>query len=169
MKKEKFNRLLAKCRSPETFRAAYTELYDFFFHRIVLHISYKYKNPYIGEDIAQSFFVKLMQLNITYKIDNPLSWVLTSCDNLAKDYFECDSRNRIMPPQNATDSHSIDPLQKAIFGEYEEKLNRLDPVTREIITMKIFSGYDLKEIADELQITHSSARQKYSRGLKMLK
>ncbi|MCL2798048.1 MAG: sigma-70 family RNA polymerase sigma factor [Firmicutes bacterium] len=170
MKKEKFNRLLAKCRNKETFHAAYTELYNFFFHRIALHISYKYKNYNIGEDIAQSFFVKLMQMNtrITYEIDNPVAWVLKSCENLAKDYFELDNRikmtftweSKVLP---------TDPLQRVIVSEYEEKLNQLDPLTREIITMKIYGGYDLKEIARELNIKHPAARQKYSRGIKALK
>jgi len=168
MKKSKFNRLLAKCRNKETFQAAYTELYNYFFRKIVLHISYKYKNHDIGEDIAQSFFVKLMQLNITYEIDNPLAWVLTSCDNLAKDYFALDNRIKMTFTWESK-APPTDPLQRVIFNEYEEGLSQLDPLTAEIIRMKIFSGYDLKEIAEELKITHACARKKYSRGIKKLK
>lgn len=144
------------------------ELYDFFFHRIVLHISYKYKNSDIGEDIAQMFFVKLLKMEGVCEITNPLAWVYKICDNLAKDYFETDSRFKKTFSRDAT-APSSDPLKKVIFSEYEEQLNQLDATTRQIITMKIFDGYDLKEIAEALNLRHSAVRQKYSRGIKMLK
>ena len=169
MTKEKFNRLIVECKNRTVSgAAAMVELYDFFFHKIARFIAYKYKNKDIGEDIAQSFFVKLLQMNVACEIKNPLAWVLRICDNLAKDYIKQDIRAKSVFPSEASTGKD-DLSDKVIFREYEALIRQLDPVTRQIVEKNVFEGLKFKEIAAELNLKPGAARKRFSRGMKEIR
>ena len=56
-----------------------------------------------------------------------------------------------------------------IFGDLYEKLKMLEKDERELIYLVHWDGYNLKEIAEILGVSHANARKKYSRTIKKLK
>lgn len=164
MEKEEFNKLIAEKNNPDGI--AFVELYKFLFPKIVIHIIKKYKNRTLGEDIAHNFFHKLLKMEIKEEIEKPLCWAYTVSDNLAKDFFKSEEIHNAYLP----DESSYDPNAKILLEEYLKLIDtNLDPQSSEIIKMCVLEGFDLKEIAEILEMNYNTVRQKYSRGMKKLR
>lgn len=145
-----------------------TELVRFFFPKIVLHISLRFGNEHLGEDVAQDFFTKLLTLAISDEIKYPLAWVYRICDNIAKDYFKANGRYNESYRDIDSDALAT-PETKLLFFEYIEQIKKFEPQTREIILMYLYDRYTLKEISDIMRLNYNTVRQKFSRGIKKLK
>ncbi|MBR2971051.1 MAG: sigma-70 family RNA polymerase sigma factor [Clostridia bacterium] len=147
---------------------AFNRLYKFYFPKIVIHIFVIYKNKNLSEDVAQEFFMKLMEMQEFNYITYPNSWVYTIAENIAKNIIAKEKKYFAEPIDNIKISVN-DEYAYYLYGDYWEKLNELDEQTRKIIIMKIFEGYRYKEIADKMNLKVDTVRQKYSRGIKKLK
>lgn len=165
MNSREFNYCLRELKNEEK---AFKKLYVFYFPKIVFHIFYIYRNKDFGEDVAQEFFLKLLDIEDVGKVECPNAWVYTVAENIAKNIFNREKAN-LSDPLDEVQTSAFDTYTYQLYGEYWEKLNKLDDVTRKIIMMKVFEGYRFKEIADELNMKTDTARQKYCRGLKKLK
>lgn len=168
MEKEKFNKLLIKCRHSGIGADAMNELIEFYFPKIVIHISAKFRSKSLGEDMAQEFFTKLLKIEIKEEIEKPLAWIYRICDNLAKDYIEKDNRYRAAY-MNGKIEISDGPFERMVFLEYIEKINQFNPEMKVIVLMFVYDGYTLKEIAEEMDLNYNTVRQKFSRAMKKLK
>ena len=163
MKADRFNKLLVKSRYRETGLSAMTEIYVFYYPKIVLHIYRKYGDKNFAEDIAQDFFVKLLGMKFKDEIKNPLAWILTVSNNIARDFFEKERRRKMAfewQESNKTD----EVFDKVIYGEYLDALKKLDPETQEIIMMRIYEKRSFQEIASDLGLKYEAVKQKYLRG-----
>lgn len=147
---------------------AFNRLYKFYFPKIVIHIFVIYKNKSLSEDVAQEFFMKLIDMQEFKYITYPNSWVYTIAENIAKNIIAKEKNNFAESIDNIKISINDDYAYQ-LYGDYWEKLNKLDEQTRKIIIMKIFEGYRYKEIADEMNLKVDTVRQKYCRGIKNLK
>lgn len=164
MNGKEFNKLvknlsIAKC---------FDKLYFFYYPKIVAHIYFKFHNKSLAEDIAQDFFLKLLDKGVDCPIEYPTAWVYTVCDNLAKDVIKKDKKYALSL-ENLKLSEPDDAFENALFGEYRNSLKTLDTQTHDIIIKHYYEGYSLKEIAEILGLNYSTVRQKCSRGLKKLK
>lgn len=167
MEVHKFNSLI-KNRNENL--SSFKLLYEYFFPRIVLHISRKYKSEKLGEDIAQDFFIKLKKLNIDYIIKSPTAWVFTICNNLVKDKL---SKEKIEYEYQYKDELSIGQNDlEYIFSEQiyiKSFLNQLDEKSQQILYLVYWEGYNLREIAQMYKMKYTTVKQKHRRGLKKLK
>lgn len=147
---------------------AFNRLYKYYFPKIVIHIYMIYKNEDLSQDVAQDFFMKLMEMEEFKYIDFPNSWVYTVAENIAKNIIAKEKKNLQEPIDNLQISIN-DTYSYQLYGDYWEKLNMLDEQTRTIIVMKIFEKYRYKEIANVMKLNVDTVRQKYCRGIKKLK
>lgn len=146
---------------------AFTALYNYYFPRIVVHISNVFNDEKLGEDIAQEFFIKLFKMNYSKFVVYPTAWVYKICDNLAKDVL----KKEIPTSEYDDNSENRVNFDESFVANCEltEKLTQLNDVTQRIIYLIYWEGYSLKEISELLKIKYSTVRQLYSRGLKKLK
>ncbi len=147
---------------------AFNRLYNYYFPKIVVHIYVIYKNKSLSEDIAQDFFVKLLETQKFYYIKFPNAWVYTVAENIAKNIIAKEKIN-LTEPIDDIQACAYDTYAYELFGDYWEKLNQLDELTRKIMIMRIFEGYRYQEIAHLMNMKVDTVRQKYSRGIKKLK
>lgn len=160
MDKNKFNSLL---QNYKTDQRAFTELYDYYFHRIVFHVTWKFGRD-ISEDVAQEFFMKLMRITLDEPVENPTSWVYTVCDNLAK---------TVIKKQKPYDELTGEEFYEfsSDVGEREtiqNALKVLDETDEKIVLMYYWEGYSLKEIASILHLPYETVKKRHPRALKKM-
>lgn len=165
METKEFNSLL---KSISTEQSSVERLYCFYYPRIVRHVSLKFGIEELGNDVAQEFFVNLMRIgsNQDY-INSPTGWVYAVADNIAKRRLYYENRyNRLPDGEEWQDSK---PFDGELKEEIQEILQALDSVSKEIIRLYYWEGYNQNEIAKMLNLTPSNVRKKHSRALKKLR
>ena len=165
MTPSEFNRLLSRIKKDEK---ALEKIYDFYYPRIILHIKTKYKDI-SGEDVAQEFFLNLINTRKFNYILKPSLWVYTSCDNIAKKYLIESVAADLEYIQ--VEDNSIAIIEETIIDENIKKIFKIlkDDVSKKIFYMYYWQGYNLREIAELLDINASTIKQKHTRGIKKIK
>lgn len=160
MDKARFNKLLSEYKSSQR---AFDELYTYYFHRIVYHVSWKFSRE-IAEDVAQEFFLKLMRIELDEPVENPTSWVYTVADNLARSFLK---------KYKSYDELTGDEFYEFI-SDFDERetikkcLAELTSAERKIVVMYYFEGYSLKEIAGIIGENYDAVKKRHARTLKKL-
>ena len=160
MEARKFNRLL---RSIAKDVNAFDELYRFYGRRIVFRLSRIYGRE-LAEDVSHDFFLKLITENKNYGyIEKPTSWIYTCCENLAKTKIKLNSKYALLNEEAACNNFEFENL------EIKTVLDNFDDVTRRIIELFYWDGYNLEEISEILHIKYATVRKKHSRAKAKLK
>lgn len=159
-----FNRLLSKIKVNDE---AFLTIYNYYYPRIILHMRSKYPDI-SAEDVAQDFFICLLNVKSFKYIFNPKAWVYKSCVNIAKKYFIGMNRVEIEHCQLKVEDYAIENLVVT------EEINNIFDILGDDLTQKIFylyywEGYNLREISELLNQNKSTVKQKHVRGLKRLK
>ncbi|MDE6285347.1 MAG: sigma-70 family RNA polymerase sigma factor [Bacilli bacterium] len=163
MEARKFNRLLKSIAKDEN---AFDELYQFYGRRIVFHLSGIYGRE-LAEDVSHDFFLKLITENKNYGyIEKPTSWVYTCCENLAKTKIRLDSKYALLNEEVACKYVEFENLENL---EVKTVLDNFDDVTRRIVELFYWDGYNLEEISEILHIKYATVRKKHSRAKAKLK
>lgn len=163
MDASRFNRLLQQIKYD---KQAVTEIYQEYFPGMVMHLRRKYGNLISAEDVAQEVFLSLMTLESYGEVEFPASWMYKLADNKAVD------RIRLEPNDlQLLDIHPVPfNLDDLIVKEDARRaLQRLDEESQMILYLHLWEGYNYKEIADLLHISHANVRTKASRAFKSLK
>lgn len=165
MTKEEFNGYLKKIKYD---KKSLDRVYSYFYPRIIMHIKRKY--PMVqAEDIAQEFFLNLMNYDNQNFIYNPISWVYTSCDNLIRKNHN--KEFEIIELEKCNIVHHEFVLENLIINEKMEEIFKKikDDDTKKILYLYYWEGYNLKEIAVLLNKNKSTIKQKHYRAIKLLK
>lgn len=165
---KKFNKLLkeVKCNL-----RAFTELYTYYFPKVVFFITNKYRDTQLGEDVAQDLFIKLFDIQYEY-INNPLAWLYTLADNAAKNMLKKKSREELVPNFDAVEykmAANQEESDQIIFGKYFKRLEKLDFQSRDIVLKHVFENYSFKDIANETGLKYEAVRQRYHRSIVKLR
>lgn len=174
MKKDEFNKLLALIK---TNKSALERICDFYYPRIIMHISLKF-NKNIAEDVAQEFFLNLLKAQRFNYVECPTSWIYKSCENLAKKKLinqEIFSEDLLFDNENYIcglfeknyDVWFADICNKDVVSKMFDLIE--DDITKKVFYMYYFEGYNLREISEMLNIKQSTIKQKHARTIKKLK
>ncbi len=159
MEKRKFNIILKRIKNDDK---AFEELYQYYARRIVFHLTPIYGRE-LAEDVSHEFFLKLISGKIEYKyIEKPTTWIYKCCDNIAKTRIRLDSKYEPL----------YDNIEyKEFYESIEVKidLDKLDQLSKKIILMYYWEGYNLEEISEILKINYATVRKRHSRAIGKLK
>ncbi len=128
------------------------------------------------EDILQEVLLKIYQNHASFKGQSHLkTWFYTICKNSISDYY----RNPwwkfswILPASEQHDNSHNNPEQQFILLEGKdrllEKLATLPPQEKEVFQLRFFDDFSLKEIAECLGISLSTAKTHLYRALKKIR
>lgn len=141
-------------------------IYDEYYYRIVVHISYKF-NKQIAEDVAQDFFTDLMQIKANHDyIKYPTSWVYKCCDYIALKHFRCES-SYVELNEECLASNMFEATE--LSNELKDEILRLEELSQKILFHYYWEGYSQEEIAQMLNLKPATVRQKHHRAIKKLK
>lgn len=148
MEEKRFNRLLERYKySPE----AVKELYEYYYPIIVRYINRQFRGEVDGQDVAQQFFLKLFQMK-SYKIRTPNAWVRTVTKNIAIDILRKNGKQYrvkellVLPDYTGPPDNVADILK--VLSESEQQ----------IMYLRYWEKYNLKEIAELIKMKYSSVK-----------
>lgn len=154
-----FNKLLLRVSYDQE---AFIRLYEEFYSSIILHIKSVYPNVN-AEDVAQEFFIKLINRKSKEYVKSPAAWVYTSCRNIVKSKY--DSIKETSLDEN-TDNirllcNELDLEYKIFLNETIIKVfSALDEVSKSIFIMHYVKGYSQKELSRIFNLSVSAVKQR---------
>lgn len=163
-----FNKLLKRISVD---KKAFHSLYKFYYPRIINHIEMRYPNV-DAEEIAHEFFIMLLREKEFNYVKNPTSWVYVICRNIVKDKYakdDCVSLDENNEISEALIQHVDFESRIDLESQTQRMLSLADDLTRKIIFLYYWEGYNFKEVAELLSINANTARQKHARFVKKVK
>lgn len=131
--------------------------------------------PPDADDLAQTAFEKLANFSDLEKIEDPRAFIFRTAVNTALDYQRRDGTRRRMITeltQDAEKAQTLTPenvyLNKEALIHLSELLAELPPIEKELVYRSRFKGETLTVIADELNISISSASRQLAKTLARL-
>lgn len=136
---------------------------------------YRYAYSKLGnkdeaEDVTSETFLAFIQSYT--KVNDPHAWLIGTCRNIIYKKFrdrpkiqEVELIESDISSDKAMDDEVID---EQLLNEIKSGLQKLDEVTREIITLKIWEDLKFNEIAEIMSVSENTIKAKYYRGLKEL-
>ena len=161
MNGSEFNRLLAALK---TSARALTKLHEYYFGRIVYHLAKTYGKTF-AEDVAQDFFLWLLEADGFPVVKSPTTWVYLQCDSIAKRKVQKEARYVNGEIEVAYDV----PHKEELFGDLYQAMEELDETEKSIVELFYWEGYSLKEIAPMIGMEYAAVRQRHKRLLRKLK
>ncbi len=166
-----FNALLNKMKNGDA--DAFDRLYRCFAPKIVKYIVSKYHDIDFGYEVAHEFFHKMRKKPDEENVSYPVAWVEKICDNLAKNMIKAKQRETAVSDDKMAELETAvtfdDSKLDGIFGTLTKYVEKLDPRSREVLTMHDALGYSYSDIADALGESYGNVRQIHSRACKKLK
>lgn len=154
-----FNSLLSRISYD---KKAFVLLYKEYYPGIVLHIKSVYPRAN-AEDIAQEFFIKLINRKSTEYVKNPAAWIYTSCRNIVKSKY-CETKE--IPTEDSfesmgafMDQSDIDD-RMAVKDAIRDVLASADKVSQKLFVLHYVYGYPQKELAEKFGLSVSSVKQR---------
>lgn len=157
---------------------AYTELLNLYWNDVFRFISAKCNTDYETEDLTiKSFsraFDKIHLYDSQYTFKN---WLLTIAQNLFIDHYRAKQNNveevditvdKVLKIPDDSISVEDQLIQEQQLAELLTYLKQLKPHYREVIQLRYFQEYSIREIADEIQEPINNVKVKLLRAKKLL-
>ena len=162
-----FNRCLAQIKTSES---AFREIYEYYLPKIKYHLKFRFGDQVDFEDVAHDLFTRLIRMEKPPWVDNPTAWVYKICDNIALDAIKQKSGFTAIDERTAISAQAqVDYERVEENSAFFAVLRNIDSEDAELVKLIIWDGYNIKEAAKIIGVSHGAARQRYSRALKKLK
>ena len=176
MTEEQFSLSMERIRQKDksALKEIYEEYIGFVYH-VVLDIV---KSREAAEDITSEFFIKLWEKADQYRNGNGhKGYLATIARNMAIDYIRKNKHEELTIDREDENiiSTEVSSMEKTpedeVVGEIsvEQALNKLKPVYRQIVTMKVLGDMTFKEIATSLNIPIGTVTWNYQDAIKQLR
>lgn len=167
MDEKLFNRLLKSLRDKEV---CFRLFYEFYYPKIVFYVTENYHDENLAQDAAQEFFQMLLtKANLPKYVKFPTLWVMRNCDGIARELLSQNTDGESVSLEKANGSSvAMRQLDPALADTWA-LLENLDETSERIVVMRVCEGYDFKEIADLLGLSYDAVRQRYSRGIRLMR
>lgn len=163
---KELHELFGKMRQTDS--KAYEELYKKYYN-LVYNIAFSIlKNYENAEDIAQNVFVKIGNLEQEKLPKNyEASWIYTVTKNECISFIR--KNKEISSIENRLENEKNEIEAVIQNSSYQNLLESLEQVEKQIIFLKIEEGYSFKEIAKLLKMPMGTVQWKYYKSLHSLK
>ena len=164
-------------REKEALREIYEEYSGFIYHVILDMVG----SREAAEDITSEFFIRLWEKAGQYKPGRGhRGYLATIARNMATDHLRKYKREELEAGQNEQDE-APDAISLAASGEpspeesvvselsVEQALDRLKPVYRQIVTMKVLGEMTFAEIAETMSMPMGTVTWNYREAIKQLR
>ncbi len=163
--------LIERCQGGDT--EAFGLLYDHHVRTIYNFIYYKTHHKETAEDItSQTFFKALTHIDSVDTTRSFLSWLYKIAHNSVLDHYRTKRHTEDIDDvyDLSTEEDTvgmIDDREEA--AKVKKYLEKLTPLERDIIIMRVWQELSYKEIAEIVGKTEASCKMMYSRSLKKLR
>lgn len=154
----------------------FNQIYNSYSEELFRFLYFKTNNKEDAEDIVSEVFAKYYKQPEGH-VQNPRAWLYRVARNTVYDkyvkaksvsYAEIEEEN-IRKIEDATQNTEAIAVDESLLEIVRTELGNLDSDSVDVITMKTWNDMTFQEIATALDISVSSAKQKYYRGVDSLK
>lgn len=151
------------------------KIYDEYFETVKKYLFCLTRNNDIAEEFTQETFYKAVKKINTFKGNCKISvWLCQIAKNLWYDELRKKQKIQNIKEEELFALTSLEQTEQTVIAnedkiELYRKLQKLNPLTREIIYLRITGELSFKEIADILNKTETWARVTFYRGIQKLK
>lgn len=153
---------------------AFAEIYERYIEKLYTFIFYKVHNRETAEDIVSQVFMKAYERLSQYSEERGTvsAWLHTIARNSVIDHFRTQKTSTSI--EDAWDlSSDDDPVSDADTAlklqEIRSVMQELSSDQRDVLMLRLWSGYTFAEVADALGKTEASCKMAYKRGLERVR
>ena len=155
-------------------RKAYSILFDKYFERLFTFAVRVVFREDVANDIVQEIFISLYEKSEILNYDLSLkSYLFNSVRNRCFNYLrdrKVEDRRMNLYAEACLWSDNVDWIEEEeVLRKIQEVMLELPEKCREVCRRRFFEGKKLEEIAEELDISESTARVQTHRGMEMLR
>ncbi len=127
-----------------------------------------------AEDLTQEVFLKLATVIHSFKDGNVLAWMMTIARNLFYDSMRKRKKEWVLSDEIENIGAQDDSLDATIDGQeaqgkLKDTLASLSEHDRELLVLRYWQEYDMKQIAEIVGKSHAALRKEMSRIIKKVK
>jgi len=130
----------------------------------------------LSDDLLAELFVRLVEKIGSYKGGSFESWVFRIASNIFHDYLRAKLRQKKMFEAKDAEPETLEETEERRsdrtrdkIDKLQKQLDRLDPDTKELITLRFYSELSFKDIASMRSEPIGTTLSKLHRGLKKLR
>lgn len=117
----------------------FSKLVDLYYSKVYYHCIKIMKNDYDAADVTQKTFIKaFLNINRLKSNDSFGAWIFTICNNEIKMLYRSNKN---------VDISQTEPQKKQSYNKLYSAIDTLDEKYRNLIILKYFSGFSLREIS----------------------
>ena len=162
-------RLIERIRQGE--KGAWEVLAERYYEEVFRYCWYRTGNESVAADCTQETFLHIFQGLAGYVDENKFrAWVFRIASNACVDYFRKNKAFCVEDEVLAARGMEDRALRQAEDACYVEKaLLGLTPAQREVVVLKFYHGFKIREIAELLNISLPAAKARLKQGMDRLK
>lgn len=147
-----------------------TSIYEEHYQKVFAYIYSHINNYYDAQDLSEEVFTKINKKLDTFdETKSSLNtWIFNITKNTLIDFYRTkhDSYELL---DNYDYVSEDDPVSPSELVDLSNALNKLDKKERDIIVLRYYKGYSLKEIAELMHISYGITKIKHNKALKEMK
>ena len=146
------------------------EIYEEYYQKVFSYINSRINNYHDSEDLCEDVFTKVFK-NME-KFDESKSalstWIFNITKNTLIDFYRTrhDSYELL---DNYEYEEEKDSVSEAELADLASALNKLNNEERDIIILKYYEGYSLKEIGEKMSMTYGVVKLRHNSALEKMK
>ena len=153
------------------------QLYDRHHEHIFRYVCSRVRDGHLAEDLTGEIFTRMVVSLPDYRLTGvPFrAWLYRIAHNLIVDHYRKES-GRVLVPLHDAEGQSEDgdnPVsaveRRLTMEQVRRALDRLDPVQREVVTLRFLAGLSLREVALAVDRTVDAVKSLQHRGLTTLR
>ena len=168
---EEIEKIIAGCKAGD--EVSYRKLVDIYSPRCFSYFCRISGNRAVSEDLLSELFVKLVTKMGNFRGGSFDGWIFAVAGNIFRDFLRSKQREKKLFDRQSQEieeaSDIVEYKSEDGFDELQFELNKLDADTREVLTLRYYSGLGFKEIAEMRGEPIGTTLSKVHRGIKKLK
>lgn len=150
--------------------ASFKSVYDASKSIIYAIIRQKVKDPNTVEDLMQETYIKAVKHIKSYTRNGKfIKWISSIAHNLVMDYYRSNSKIDYQPEESLNLKYKTEAVDHEKQAMVEALLKVLDPIEREIVTLKIVDDYKFKDISKMVDKPLGTVLWMYQNALKKMR
>jgi RNA polymerase sigma-70 factor (ECF subfamily) len=167
---QELEKLINKCKSgdPEAFNdliRRYSDRCYGYFYRLTGRTDH-------SEELLSDLFIRVVRKIGTFQTGSFDKWIFTVASNLFRDFLRHSYRQKRLLEEKADlmrQEVNTSESEPEIFDKLDMALEKLDPETAELITLRFYSQLSFKELAELRNEPIGTTLSKVHRGVKKLR
>ena len=146
------------------------EIYEEYYQKVFSYINSRINNYHDSEDLCEDVFTKVFK-NLE-KFDESKSalskWIFNITKNTLIDFYRTrhDSYELLDNYEYEEEKNAVSETELA---DLANALNKLNDEERDIIVLKYYEGYSLKEIGEKMSLTYGVVKLRHNSALEKMK